>query len=132
MERFAGQKKVRGGGTLHHMAPELVGNYLQKAAGNAAVPQDGFPCDMWALGVMLAELLTGKLPFWPKTGFDYAGMARLLANWVCKSFDMLYKSNIKLKVAVKGCRSSCKLINCPIPHKLSSASCQGKPASGRL
>ena len=65
------------------MAPELVGNYLRKTAGKATVPQDGFPCDMWALGVMLVELLTGKLPFWPKDGFDYVGMERRLANHVC-------------------------------------------------
>lgn len=79
---------MRGGGTLHHMAPELVGNYMRKAAGKATVPQDGFPCDMWALGVMLFELLTGKLPFWPKTGFDYDGMQTLLANWVGTSTAM--------------------------------------------
>ena len=64
------------------MAPELVGNYLQKAAGQPAAAHDGFACDMWALGVMLAELLTGKLPFWPKNGFDYLGMHKLLSDWV--------------------------------------------------
>lgn len=73
---------MRGGGTLHHMAPELVGNYLNKAAGRSATAHDGFACDMWAMGVMLAELLTGKLPFWPKDGFDYQGMHRLLSEWV--------------------------------------------------
>lgn len=76
-----GQKRVRGGGTLHHMAPELVSNYINKAAGRATTSYDGFACDMWALGVMLIQLLTGRLPFWPKSGFDYLGMQALLIQW---------------------------------------------------
>ncbi len=78
----SGQKRVRGGGTLHHMAPELVSNYINKAAGRPTVSYDGFACDMWALGVMLIQLLTGRLPFWPKSGFDYLSMHALLAQWV--------------------------------------------------
>ena len=73
---------MRGGGTLHHMAPELVSNYINKAAGRSTVSYDGFACDMWALGVMLIQLLTGRLPFWPKSGFDYLSMQALLAQWV--------------------------------------------------
>ncbi|DBA94255.1 hypothetical protein WJX77_008410 [Trebouxia sp. C0004] len=76
-----GQKRVRGGGTLHHMAPELVSNYINKAAGRATTSYDGFACDMWGLGVMLTQLLTGRLPFWPKSGFDYLSMQDLLAQW---------------------------------------------------
>lgn len=78
----AGQKRVRGGGTLHHMAPELVCNYISKATGQPTTTYNGFACDMWALGVMLIQLLTGRLPFWPKDGFDYYSMQTLLTNWV--------------------------------------------------
>ena len=78
----SGQTRVRGGGTLHHMAPELVSNYINKAAGRPTVSYDGFACDMWALGIMLIQLLTGRLPFWPKSGFDYLSMQALLAQWV--------------------------------------------------
>ena len=78
----AGQRRVRGGGTLHHMAPELVSNYMSKKAGQPTSSYDGFACDMWALGVMLIQLMTGKLPFWPKDGFDYHSMSTLLTQWV--------------------------------------------------
>ena len=79
---LAGQRKVRGGGTLHHMAPELVSNYINKSAGALMMSFDGFACDVWALGVMLIQLLTGKLPFWPANGFDYQNMLALLKGWV--------------------------------------------------
>ena len=64
------------------MAPELVQNYMNKSAGQAISSFDGFACDMWALGVMLIQLLTGKLPFWPKSGFNYQSMQALLTRWV--------------------------------------------------
>ena len=64
------------------MAPELVSNYIKKAAGLPTNRYDGFACDMWALGVMLIQMLTGKLPFWPKDGFDYHSMQTLLTQWV--------------------------------------------------
>lgn len=64
------------------MAPELVDNYIAKTAGMPSSSFNGFACDMWALGVMLIQLLTGKLPFWPKHGFDYQSMQVLLAEWV--------------------------------------------------
>ena len=73
---------MRGGGTLHHMAPELVSNYIAKTAGLPSNSFNGFACDMWALGVMLIQLLTGSLPFWPKNGFDYQSMQALLIKWV--------------------------------------------------
>lgn len=76
-----GQRRVRGGGTLHHMAPELVGNYISKTAGQPISNFDGFACDVWALGVMLIQLLTGKLPFWPTDGFNYHSMQALLNKW---------------------------------------------------
>lgn len=64
------------------MAPELVENYIAKTAGLPSSSFNGFACDMWALGVMLIQLLTGNLPFWPKHGFDYQSMQALLAEWV--------------------------------------------------
>ena len=64
------------------MAPELVSNYMNKTAGLPMVSYDGFACDVWALGVMLIQLLTGQLPFWPKNGFDYRSMQSLLDQWV--------------------------------------------------
>lgn len=64
------------------MAPELVSNYIAKTAGLPSNSFNGFACDMWALGVMLIQLLTGNLPFWPKDGFDYLSMQALLAKWV--------------------------------------------------
>ncbi|KAL3159169.1 hypothetical protein ABBQ32_011155 [Trebouxia sp. C0010 RCD-2024] len=78
------QRRVRGGGTLHHMAPELVENYIAKTAGLPSSSFNGFACDMWALGVMLIQLLTGNLPFWPKHGFDYQSMQALLAEWASR------------------------------------------------
>ena len=77
-----GQRRVRGGGTLHHMAPELVENYIAKTAGLPSSSFNGFACDMWALGVMLIQLLTGNLPFWPNHGFDYQSIQTLFAEWV--------------------------------------------------
>ena len=64
------------------MAPELVRNYIAKTAGLPSNSFNGFACDMWALGVMLIQLLTGSLPFWPKNGFDYGSMQALLDKWV--------------------------------------------------
>lgn len=66
------------------MAPELVSNYIAKSAGLPSNSFDGMACDMWALGVMLIQLLTGSLPFWPKTGFDYHSMQALLNKWVSR------------------------------------------------
>ena len=89
---------MRGGGTLHHMAPELVSNYMAKTAGLPSNSFNGFACDMWALGVMLIQLLTGSLPFWPKNGYDYQSMQALLVNWVstfscvCTSVFVAYQS----------------------------------------
>lgn len=77
------------------MAPELVSNYMAKSAGLPSNSFDGMACDMWALGVMLIQLLTGSLPFWPKNGFDYQSMQALLNKWVsrllslCKLLDLL-------------------------------------------
>ena len=84
-----GQRRVRGGGTLHHMAPELVANYISKTAGRPITNFDGFACDVWALGVMLIQLLTGKLPFWPTDGFNYHSMQALLNKWVSSCCMML-------------------------------------------
>ena len=64
------------------MAPELVSNYINKVAGRSTISCDGFACDMWAVGVMLVQLLTGRLPFWPRHGFDYLSMQTVLAEWV--------------------------------------------------
>ena len=66
------------------MAPELVSNYIAKSAGLPCDSCNGMSCDMWALGVMLIQLLTGSLPFWPKNGFDYQSMQALLNKWVSR------------------------------------------------
>lgn len=71
------------------MAPELVGNYISKTAGQPISNFDGFACDVWALGVMLIQLLTGKLPFWPTDGFNYHSMQALLNKWVSSYSTML-------------------------------------------
>jgi serine/threonine protein kinase/thioredoxin-like negative regulator of GroEL len=46
-------------GTMHYLAPEVL-------RGEAAAPQS----DIWALGVILYEMATGKLPFNGQTSFE--------------------------------------------------------------
>lgn len=70
------------------MAPELVSNYIAKTASLPSNSFNGFACDMWSLGVMLIQLLTGSLPFWPKNGFDYQSMQALLGKRVSTSLCM--------------------------------------------
>ena len=84
----AGECKVRGGGTLHHMSPELVNNYVAKAQGLPSVYCCGMGCDMWAAGIVIVEMLTGDLPFWPKDGYDYVGMQGLQRQWVSSTLCM--------------------------------------------
>ena len=110
-----GQKRVRGGGTLHHMAPELVSNYINKGAGRPTISYDGFACDMWAVGVMLVQLMTGKLPFWPRHGFDYLSMQSVLAEWVgIVNLPSLYRCPCRFgfQGCLCVCLSSMGLLNC--------------------
>ena len=49
----AGSKPLRGvAGTFEYMAPEMI-----------AMRDHGAPADVWAFGVLLYELLSGKTPF---------------------------------------------------------------------
>ena len=47
-------------GTPSYMAPEIVSKR----------PYDGRAADIWALGVLLYKLLTGKFPFFGKGFFE--------------------------------------------------------------
>ena len=57
-------------GTRHAMAPEIIENDLKKGS----VAYNAIPADMWALGVMLYEMLTRAIPFNPS---DMRTMLRL-------------------------------------------------------
>jgi serine/threonine-protein kinase len=61
-------RDMRGIGTLNYMAPEQLPLDNELTAG----VDIGRACDIWALGVILYELLTGRLPFAGETVLDYA------------------------------------------------------------
>jgi serine/threonine protein kinase/tetratricopeptide (TPR) repeat protein len=77
---IAEDTKVRGrvlaavGGTLPYMAPEQLRNY-----GGSPTPLDG-RADVYALGVILFEMLTGGRPFPDHTGEQAAVIPRMLAD----------------------------------------------------
>ena len=74
------------GGTVPYIAPEQM---------------QGKPCvqsDIFAMGVISYEMVTGRLPFNPRTPYDW------------------WNSNVP---GLSGNRANCVLI-CPMPHRLSS------------
>lgn len=69
------------GGTLPYMAPEQLQALLRRRQqGDASPALPGSPADIFSLGVLLYELLTGQLPFGPPPAVDAAPEA-LQAFW---------------------------------------------------
>jgi serine/threonine protein kinase len=69
-------------GTPVYMAPELV-----KGTGYAK------PADIWALGVFLHELLSGKPPFWPEPVY---GQQQDAQRGLMQLFELIVKSTPKM------------------------------------
>ena len=69
-------------GTLHSHAPEMIRG-----------EPHGLPAQLWALGVLLCEILTGRPPFWPSrdgaAALDDALWQDALKELICESAPSL-------------------------------------------
>jgi serine/threonine protein kinase/pimeloyl-ACP methyl ester carboxylesterase/Flp pilus assembly protein TadD len=98
-------------GTLHYLAPELL----------RGQPADA-RSDLWALGVTLYEMVTGKLPFTGRTGFEAsaailreppaplpahvpAGLRSVLMRCLAKEPAQRYQRAGELRAALEAIRS---------------------------
>jgi tetratricopeptide (TPR) repeat protein len=70
----AGAERAAIGGTLPYMAPEQLRAFRDRTGTLDA------RCDLYALGVILFELLTGKHPFLNRSGLARPGLEELLAD----------------------------------------------------
>ena len=50
-------------GTLDYLAPEVLAEWMAKSKGETPVPVKPSQADMWSVGCLLLEALTGKNPF---------------------------------------------------------------------
>jgi serine/threonine protein kinase/Tfp pilus assembly protein PilF len=126
-------------GTLHYLAPELL----------RGQPADA-RSDIWALGVTFYEMVTGKLPFTGRTGFEAsaailreppaplpaqvpAGLRSIITRCLTKEPARRYQRAGELRAALEAISSDTGAIAVPSPPaSVPVAALQSRPASSGI
>jgi serine/threonine protein kinase len=91
-------KLLRCGGTLAYMPPEQLRAFLAGPGSHAEV---GPQCDVFAAGVILHQVFTGRVPFEPEAAADVRDSAdRLLAKQLARQGGDLCHANVPPRLAV--------------------------------
>lgn len=79
------EKETPAIGTVGYKSPEIIKGKWEKLS----------KCDVWSFGIMIFELLYGRLPFLPKTNVDFQFFAEFQKG--IKTFPINPKVSIKMK-----------------------------------